>query len=255
LYETYNYSIEKSDNIYRIISLGDSFTQAIWVNTSDNYSELLEDLLNSNLKNCKNYQKFEVINLAHAGYDILYSKIRFENRGLKYKPDLVIWILKNDDFLIIQEIWSEFIKDVDFSDPQTNYEEFMKTWFEKTEQYINYNRRSTLNEESIHQKYIIEPLKDFFEITKKEKIKVIIFNPFHRISNNYDEILEKTMSNYSHVIYFNLNISEDFYKENLMIYYDKEKPYMWDWHPNEEGHKVIALKLLDFIKSNILKNC
>ena len=45
LNERYDYSLEKKDGLFRIVMLGDSFTDGLGVNTSDNYSEVLEDLL------------------------------------------------------------------------------------------------------------------------------------------------------------------------------------------------------------------
>lgn len=49
LNERYDYTLDKPDGIYRIITLGDSLTFGLYVNTKDNYSEVLEDLLNNRL--------------------------------------------------------------------------------------------------------------------------------------------------------------------------------------------------------------
>ena len=92
-----NYSIEKPQETYRIITIGDSYTYGSDVNTQDNYPSQLEKKLNSNLK-CKNISDFQVINLGVPGYDIPYTVERYKQRGQKYNPDLVLWFLIGDDF-------------------------------------------------------------------------------------------------------------------------------------------------------------
>jgi len=249
LYERYNYSVGKPNNTYRIVSLGDSFTMGLCVNVSDNYSEILEDMLNNHSKERGAFKKFEVINLGVGSYDIFFSSLRFEKRGVKYDPDLVIFLLKIDDFNIIEEIWGEVRNETNIPDMRTHRTEFLKVWNNKYEEYKSLLKN--LDEEKLQKKYITGPLENFFDITEKEDIKVIIFTIFSSIGGDYDEILEKTMSNYSHVSYVKLNIDEDFYNKNLVVYYDKENTNLSDFHPNEMGHKVIALGLLDFLKSNI----
>jgi len=97
LNERFEYTVDKPKDTFRIISLGDSWTYGLGVDTQYNYSEVLEDLLNNNLR-CKNFKKFEVINLGLYGYDIEYSVERFRVRGQKYNPDLIVWFVRNDDF-------------------------------------------------------------------------------------------------------------------------------------------------------------
>ena len=63
--------IKKNKDTFRIITLGDSFTFGMYINTKDNWTELLEDKLNSDM-GCKNISMFEVINLGVGGK--IYSK-------------------------------------------------------------------------------------------------------------------------------------------------------------------------------------
>ena len=39
-----------------------------------------------------------MLNLGLYGYDIEYAVERFRVRGQKYDPDLIIWLIKDDDF-------------------------------------------------------------------------------------------------------------------------------------------------------------
>ena len=97
LNERYDYVLEKPSSAYRIITLGDSHTFGVYVENSENYSEVLEDMLNERLA-CTNIKKFEVLNLGVPGYDVQYMVERFNIRGAKYDPDLVTLLLQDRQF-------------------------------------------------------------------------------------------------------------------------------------------------------------
>ena len=48
-----DYDVEKKAGVFRIITLGDSFTFGLYVNTKDNWTEILENKLNKEIKNNK----------------------------------------------------------------------------------------------------------------------------------------------------------------------------------------------------------
>lgn len=128
------YSIIKSPGTYRIIALGDSFTNGDYVDTPYNYPSKLEILLNSKL-HCKNFQKFEVLNFGVGGYDIQYSALRYQLRGQKYSPDLVIWWMFDNDFLAVNELrvplalqYEEELKNQGVKDLTFNNNEFYPAW-------------------------------------------------------------------------------------------------------------------------------
>jgi hypothetical protein len=102
LNDRYNYSLNKPVDTYRIIALGDSFTFGMWLNTADSWPELLEDRLNSE-KPCALYSKYEVLNLGVKGYDIQYEVEWFRLHAIKYTPDMVVWLLHDNDFTEIEE--------------------------------------------------------------------------------------------------------------------------------------------------------
>lgn len=96
--------IEKKENVFRIITIGDSFTFGANVNTAENYPSKLQHLLD---KKCGSGNKFEVINLGVSGYDVEYTVERFKYRGLKYDPDLVLWLIIPDHLTRINKLISE----------------------------------------------------------------------------------------------------------------------------------------------------
>jgi len=96
-----NYKEIKLNGIIRIVALGDSYTYGINTSTKDNWVEKLEYLLNR--VPCEN-KKFEVLNFGVPGYDIEYTTEHYKLRGKKYNPNLIIWFIKNDDFLEPKEL-------------------------------------------------------------------------------------------------------------------------------------------------------
>ncbi|QQS44408.1 SGNH/GDSL hydrolase family protein [Candidatus Roizmanbacteria bacterium] len=106
LREDQEYSVDKDADVFRIIALGDSWTYGLFVDGDNIWPEFLERKLNDS-ERCNVYEKYEVINLGFPGYDIQYGVERFRLRGQKYDPDLVIWLLKDDDFLEMRDRTSE----------------------------------------------------------------------------------------------------------------------------------------------------
>jgi len=106
LNERFDYSREKLADVFRIVVLGDSMTFGLLVETKDNWTEKMEDLLNQHIVDPK-IKKIEVINLGVHGYDIPYEVERFRRRGPKYKPDLVLWFVSNGNFYQFNEAMFE----------------------------------------------------------------------------------------------------------------------------------------------------
>ncbi|MFN4212725.1 MAG: O-antigen ligase family protein [Microgenomates group bacterium] len=102
--ERFNYSAKKPKNTFRILVLGDGNAFGFLVDTKDNWVEKLEDKLKSQISNLKSkYQKIEVINLSYHSFDLAYAIERFARDGIKYQPDLIIFM--NNNFYRINEIF------------------------------------------------------------------------------------------------------------------------------------------------------
>ena len=235
LNERYEYPIQKADNTYRIITLGDSSTFGQNVDTGYNYSEILEDKLNNTLK-CENIKKFEVINLGVYGYDIEYEVTRYIKRGVKYKPDLVIWLLNDWNFDKTNE-WLLPIKSrlknegiVDF-DPKTR--EYVISGKAKRELFQVLGEEHILN----YQKDKLAQMKNYLSS------KLVIFS-LTPLKNKYKDILKDFASSNSYFIIDNLS--------NIL---GNSKYTLLDYHPNKEGHKRIAEDLFDYLRNKFFQEC
>lgn len=234
-----NYSVDKLANTYRIITLGDSFTFGLNVNTDENYSSQLEEMLNSKLK-CKNITQFEVINLGVSGYDIEYAVERFEKRGMKYNPDLVIWLLNYWNFVKINEYYLPLKESLigagipEFKKHDNGVIEYYAA--DKAEKLVE---QQLTPEEKINyqQKAILRLGKSY-----NGKIWITSFSSFPAIYK--PQILELINSN-SHSFKFYNNITDTA---------QNNKYRLPDWHPNVLGHKIIAEDIFKLLH-NELKNC
>lgn len=97
-----DYQIDKPPEAFRVVALGDSFTEGPYVEYEGTYPKKLEIMLNANIR-CARISKFEVMNFGVGGYDIEYAAHRYLLRGQKYKPDMILWFLKDDDFIEFTE--------------------------------------------------------------------------------------------------------------------------------------------------------
>lgn len=244
LNDRFDYPIKKPSGTYRIITLGDSFTFGQFVNTKDNWTELLEDFLKSDL-NCKN--KFEVINLGMGGYDIQYSVERFKIRGEKYNPDLILWLLKNDDFYAINEetvpVVNNFINNL----KQNGLIEKIST--EGTNKIDGESMRKAIG--NIIKKYGVERILDYQrvaleEINKYYSKKLIIFNIYPVDPNIEKLILDLVNKNQNYLFINNTFTSYDMQKSSFFPY---------DNHPNQKGHQIIARGLLNYLVKNKIIPC
>jgi lysophospholipase L1-like esterase len=86
------YPIEKSDDEYRIIILGDSFAEGYSVEFKALFSEVMKRRLNA-----QNSHRVEVINLGVGGYSTDQELLQFQTEGKLYRPDLTVLMFYDND--------------------------------------------------------------------------------------------------------------------------------------------------------------
>lgn len=94
---------EKNPGVFRLLAAGDSFTFGLYVNTADNYPSKLEASIASET-HCPTVREYQVVNTGIPGYDIQFTIQHILDAGLAYDPDLIIWVIKRDDFERINQI-------------------------------------------------------------------------------------------------------------------------------------------------------
>lgn len=87
------FSIEKPNNTYRIIFLGDSFTFGWLVELNESYVKFVERKLNE----MEDTIIYEVLNFGVPGYNLAQKVESLNYKGIKYDPDLIILQYLHDD--------------------------------------------------------------------------------------------------------------------------------------------------------------
>lgn len=93
------YTIPKPTGTFRIVVLGDSYTEAIQVADWQRATAQLEKRLNA-----LGPKKFEVINLGYSGFGTAQEYLTLEEFGWKYEPDLVLLNFYGDNDIIDNSI-------------------------------------------------------------------------------------------------------------------------------------------------------
>ena len=78
----------KPENIFRIIVLGDSYTEAKQVAQEKTFHKVIERRLNKDFGNADTY--YEVLNFAKSGFGTLDIERVLRDKALRCKPDLVL---------------------------------------------------------------------------------------------------------------------------------------------------------------------
>jgi lysophospholipase L1-like esterase len=230
-----NFPVEDSGNKFRIVILGDSFTFGQNVNTQDNYPSKLQKLLDE-----KCQKRFEVLNLGVGGYDIQFAVERFKERGIKYDPDLVIWLIIGDDLmrmsnLIIPKI-SEIRKELEESGEYERYIKhgrFNPAWTQAREEVIE-----QLGGEDAVLRLQREYLNEFAKYFKKK----LIVATFPYTKEREKNFLKEFVNSRENTIFY----------DDVPIHSDNTFP---DGHPNERGHQIIAKDLFNFLEDHKLTSC
>lgn len=244
LHDINNYSTNKKEGVYRIITLGDSFTFGMNVSTEQNWTEIIEEQLN---KNCINnsMKKFEVINLGVSGYDTRYATERFIQKGKKYSPDLVIWMI---------------------FDPERN-EELAGKYREKYSSLSNKEIDTSITKEfgfinkGIYSREAIEYLlsrKKVADVMSGDETIQFNLQNIHNFRKHFAKKLLLVSITEQKLLYVD-EIYHYAIKKNLATDYisilPDNKNLLLDGHLNKEGHVETANILLNSLIQNNILTC
>jgi hypothetical protein len=224
LNDSNDYPVQKESETFRIITLGDSFTYGAYINTGNNWTEVLESELNSNNK-CSNIRKYEILNLGVGGYDLEYEINRFISRGIKYNPDFIILFIKDDDFEIINELL--FPIEMEMRGKLGVTKEDNKYYYDNGTYYPTWSSAMKILLEIYGEDYILDyQRKQLGILRNKYGGKLLIITPW--LKPQYESLIKEVFAGYGN--YFMKRLT-NVYSKNLILF---------DGHPNTEGHRKIA---------------
>ena len=238
--ERYDYAVDKPNHTYRIIALGDSYTFGHYVNTADNWTEKLEDMLNVSPL-CRDGRRYEVINLGERGYDAQYIAYRYKSRGKKYNPDFIIWHESGSGFNRIKEILDPMVAQT--TEELTDEEKAMVRARPNTDPALDKavrQMKQQYSEASVFEQVYASWL-DFFET--REKVPVLI--------TTFSYLPSRDMAKLK---YWTSN------RENTWIYGGLPNIYasdggLPDGHPNAHGHQMIAEYTYQYLSGIPVMRC
>jgi len=238
LNDRYSYSSDKKLNSFRIIALGDSFTFGLYVNTKDNWTELLEDKLNTVI--CGGINKFEVINLGVRGYDNEYSVERYKSRGIKYHPDIILWL--EVDMLRINELLKSRLEKLN---DEASKSGLLKNDKEGGSYYEDYYKARKDVVDSLGEAVILEHQADYILRINKYFRGPVVLIPNPVMYKKHKTMLYNVAQKLNKGLYF----------DDLRNYYTVGAVFENDGHPNRKGHKMIAEDIFNYLNDAKLIPC
>lgn len=217
----------KSKNTYRILMLGDSFTEALQVPFNKSFHYLLEEKLNLD-----NSKKYEVINMGVSAYSTKQEYYILKEKMGDYNPDMVILnFYEGNDFeenlkpIKEKTLLKDFLRNHFYS--YSIVKDFKNALFFKEKTYST--SPLNLNMINITTKYLkmIEGICDIKNIPL-----LIVSIPYrNQKKKNLNEICKK--ENFKCLL---INLSEEDY-------------YTFNGHLNEGGHQKVFNQVYQYFKN------
>ena len=244
-FKDYEFSMGKPNNTFRIIALGDSFTEGEFVAMNSTWPKQLEKKLNQ----LNTSTKFEVFNFGISGAGTLEEVKIFEEKGLKYKPGMVILAFNGHDWQ--DSLWirnrSEELKK-DFENGKLRIPEKIQNksreigisekdtisvfaWFTaQSELWAKWNQERP----EVWQSNVEKPLLHLIDLCKSENAKLIII--CWDIEDYQLELLKNFLNNN--------NIQVEDFSQSLSFIQKLRVP---DGHLSELGYDIVSNKTLEIV--------
>ncbi|MCC6544282.1 MAG: hypothetical protein IT392_07235 [Nitrospirae bacterium] len=241
-YET----VVKPEDVYRVAFIGDSTTLGFKVNKDDVFVKQFQNLANNAMPD----GKVQALNFGIDGYNTIQIHELLKTRVLAYSPDKVVYMLNLNDF----DLWNASgNKILYFKKPKLFFlRELYRvvTEWNLGNKYDYYHLYFNRNKDTVYS-HILK-MRDLLE-EKKVKFLVVILPSYEYDFKKYESAdLNEMIRSYltsNKIEVFDL-LPEFIKQDKLPSFYMVEPDD--HWHPNKEGHRVIAQGLFRPILSDRL---
>lgn len=254
-------SSEPSANEYRILALGDSFTEGVGTDYDSTWVRVLERKLTSSFPG----KSITAINAGISGSDVFYEYMLLKERLLDLEPDLVIVAINNSDVndIIVRggmerfqadgtTVYSnsppswEWIYGISFIFRSIVHDVLGYDWlFMKPDEAVVAQRQAAAQ--------ITTAVDAFARLAREEEFRLLIVTHPHeweRRSHNYafgfgDVVAD--LANDTGIAYVDLL---DYYTVNRIITEENAAEFWWqlDAHHNGRGYQAMGNGIADTIK-------
>ncbi|MCO5229632.1 MAG: GDSL-type esterase/lipase family protein [Chitinophagales bacterium] len=258
---------EKDEKTYRIICIGDSFTEGDGVDYEDSYPQVLQRLLNEKYKN------IEVLNAGKRGSDPFFNFNHLSKVLIEYQPDMVIQSFTTNDYYFdfaLRGGNERFVNDstVKFRNHYWWESIYASSFTARIliraiggyDGFLINKRDYPAIMDDMYKK-TIQLFKEYQKLSKSNHFKLIIFTMPFRFDYSNNLGVNKPTNN----IFFK-NLKIDFEQIGLPFYniqpcYDEYfkstktsyKNYFWvkDGHHNVKGYEMMAHCIQEIIEPQI----
>lgn len=236
------YEKKKDDHTYRIAVLGASHVFGSGVADNETFEALLEERLNRE-RNGVGPAQYEILNFASPGYSPLQELVVLEKKTLDFQPDALFYIATpREDISSLRHLAATAIKGV------TMPYDYLAAITQKA------GIDSSLTEDLAMKR--LKPYSNemlawlyarFAEICRQHRIRPIyIYTPVvHKLEKDAERdayFMGVARENGFDII----DISDAYENQNK----DSLRVAEWDWHPNAEGHRLLAVRLYQALQAN-----
>jgi hypothetical protein len=229
------YSIEKSDDSFRVAVVGDSFTMAAGINIEESYHSLLEERLNKDQKNIV----YEFINFGVAGYYLRQYLAIIVHKVLKFNPDLILigFCADNDHELPPDEMFEKAFV------PKPKTYPFFAPLIEKLFRYVLIDIISSLEPDNpvspMQREYMSNIFSKMRTISVDNSIPIIVVYLSNR-RREFKSVEEVVMAN--RLLFVDASSSFEGTKVSDYAIY-----HPIDSHPNGKANRIFAEKIYNFL--------
>jgi lysophospholipase L1-like esterase len=241
------HNVVKKENEYRIIGLGDSFTEGDGTDADSTWLKFLE----RDLKKYPVHKSLTYINAGVCGSDPYFEYVLLKERLLKYRPDLVVLAVNCSDIsdILLRGGMERFQPDGTLKynpapcwEPIYAISHISRLVFSA----MGYNSILIKEDETEFQKSkenIVEILRSFKTLSEKEHFHLImVFHPIKREINSNKLELKSVMEEVSLNNKIDVLNMLDYYKNIEKMVSTNSNEYFWkyDGHHNAKGYAAFA---------------
>lgn len=240
-----DYSLFKSEDVFRVVLIGDSFTMPSGVDVEDSFHSILED----KLKKSPSGIDYQFINFAVGGYNLRQYLASIKFKATEYDPDLIIvgFCAANDHLISRRnKKFKHRVKPITYPFFQSFVFKTLKPTLKRTLKRIISNRRD--NDDVVpfskrQKEYISNIFVEMNAYSKENNVPIIIMHLSIRYNKAYANELENL------VVESGLNfvdVSLPFAGKDIREYVI----YPIDGHPNGKAHRIFAEELYSYLNTS-----